>query len=366
MSKNKNIAEQIVVPSKAASTENEKKLSPSVNGTRSSVWLQRTTLIALLLAIAVVVFGAFVRLTDAGLGCPDWPGCYGQLDVPKSAEEIAQAEAKFATTVEPHKAWNEMIHRYLASTLGFLILIINVLAFRNKKHRTLSLALLGMVIFQGMLGMWTVTLLLKPVIVMGHLLGGLTVTSLLLWLWFRQKYPINKSGLNRLSSFALIALLVLIGQIALGGWTSTNYAATACPDFPTCQNQIWPEEMDFAEGFVMWRELGVNYEGGVLAMPARVAIHFTHRLWAITTIIFIVLLGILALKRSKQMRFENAGGRLRNSALLMKLLLIVQLAVAVMMIQSGFKLGISTAHNAFALLLLLATVSVLYFASEND
>lgn len=366
MSDNKTLAEQIIVPSKATISTSTNNTAKPLSSNSSPVWLQRTTLLALLLALVVVVFGAFVRLTDAGLGCPDWPGCYGLLDVPQTAEEIALAESTFDVAVEPQKAWNEMIHRYLASTLGFLILIINVLAFRTKKHRVLSVGLLAMVIFQGMLGMWTVTLLLKPVIVMGHLLGGLTVTSILLWLWLKQKYPINRYGLNRLSNFALIALLVLIGQIALGGWTSTNYAATACPDFPTCQNQIWPENMDFAEGFVMWRGLGVNYEGGVLATPARIAIHFTHRLWAIITVIFIMLLGIFAVKHSKQMRFENAGGRLRNSALLMKLLLIIQLVVAVMMIQSGFKLGISTAHNAFALFLLLATVSVVYFAREND
>ena len=366
MSTNKSLAEQIIVPSKLTNSASEKQARQISNGGSSSFWLQRTTLLALLLAIVVVVFGAFVRLTDAGLGCPDWPGCYGLLDVPQTAEEIAQAESKFDAVVEPQKAWNEMIHRYLASSLGFLILIINVLAFRIKQHRILSLALLGMVMFQGLLGMWTVTLLLKPVVVMGHLLGGLTVTSMLLWLWFRQKYPIIRYGLNRLSSFALITLLVLIGQIALGGWTSTNYAATACPDFPTCQNQIWPDDMDFAEGFVMWRGLGVNYEGGVLATPARVAIHLTHRLWAIITVIFIMVLGVFAIKRSKQMRFENAGGRLRNCAWLMKLLLIVQLVVAVVMIKSGFKLGISTAHNAFALLLLLATVALVYFAREND
>ena len=366
MSTNKTLAEQIVIQSKYTDSISNNKTTKSWPNNNSTVWLQRTTLFALLFATVVVVFGAFVRLTDAGLGCPDWPGCYGLFDVPQTTEEIALAELTFDVAVEPQKAWNEMIHRYLASTLGFLILIINVFAFRTKKHRILSMALLGMVIFQGMLGMWTVTLLLKPVIVMGHLLGGLTVTSMLLWLWFKQKYPINRYGLNRLSSFAIITLFVLIVQIALGGWTSTNYAATACPDFPTCQNQIWPKDMDFAEGFVMWRGLGVNYEGGVLATPARIAIHYTHRVWAITTIIFIMVLGIFAVNRSKQMRFENAGGRLRISVLLMELLLIVQLVVAVVMIKSGFKLGISTAHNAFALFLLLATVAVVYFSREND
>jgi len=366
MSNNETLAEQIIIPKKTAQVGGDTKVSPAPRKNNASAWLQGTTLTALLLAIVVVVFGAFVRLTDAGLGCPDWPGCYGLIDVPQTAEEIAQAESTYDVPVEPQKAWNEMIHRYLASGLGFLILIINVLAFRAKKHRVLAVGLLGMVIFQGMLGMWTVTLLLKPVIVMGHLLGGLTVTSLLLWLLLRQRNPITKFGLNRLSTFAILALFILIGQIALGGWTSTNYAATACPDFPTCQNQVWPEDMDFAEGFVLWRGLGVNYEGGVLATPARVAIHFAHRLWAIITVIFIVLLGIFAVKHSKQMRFNNAGGRLRNSALLMKLLLIVQLVVAVLMIKSGFKLGISTAHNAFALFLLLATVAVVYYSREND
>jgi len=260
-----------------------------------SKWFKHLTLLALLLALFVVVLGAWVRLTDAGLGCPDWPGCYGQLDVPQTQSEIANANAAYPNTpVETQKAWHEMIHRYFASGLGFLILVLTFLAYKTKQHRGLTTALLGLVIFQGLLGMWTVTLLLKPLIVMGHLLGGLSVTSLIFWLFLRVRYPHNKAGHNYLSGFACIALLVLLGQIALGGWTSTNYAATACPDFPTCQNQIWPDNMDFAEGFVLWRGLGINYEGGVLDNPARVAIHFSHRLWAIITILFIVALCVMA------------------------------------------------------------------------
>lgn len=356
----------IIIPAKDL-PQADKAREPVKRSENLSLWCKRLSGFALLLALIVVVLGAWVRLTDAGLGCPDWPGCYGQLDVPRTADEIAAANEAFPDLqIEPQKAWNEMFHRYLASTLGLLILILTLIAFKLKQNRLLSLFLLGMVIFQGLLGMWTVTLLLKPVIVMGHLLGGLTVTSLLFWLYLRQSAPLVQPGINRVSLLALVTLVILLGQIALGGWTSTNYAATACPDFPTCQNQLWPENMDFAEGFVMWRGLGVNYEGGVLDNPARVAIHFTHRLWAIITTVFIIFLGIVALKTSRLKRFGNIGVRLRNSALTMKLLLLIQLGVAVAMITSGFPLGISTAHNAFAALLLLSTVSVVYFSSEND
>ena len=360
--------EKIIVPAKEQQIKAKVGTStlslPSINVLN---WYKRITGFSLLLALVVIVLGAWVRLTDAGLGCPDWPGCYGQIDVPRTADELAAAsEAYPHLKVETTKAWNEMLHRYVASSLGFLILILTFIAYKVRQNRVLTTALLASVIFQGMLGMWTVTLLLKPVVVMGHLLGGLTVISLLFWLFLRQTSPLVQPGINNVSVLAIITLLILIGQIALGGWTSTNYAATSCPDFPTCQGQFWPADMDFDEGFVMWRGLGVNYEGGVLENSARVAIHFTHRLWAILTVVFIVLLGIVSLKAARSKRYGMVGRRLRISVLLMKLLLIIQLGVAIAMITSGFPLGVSTAHNAFAALLLLSTVAVVYFTSEND
>ncbi|NNM14638.1 MAG: COX15/CtaA family protein [Gammaproteobacteria bacterium] len=369
MTVNKQEHPKITIPAKntADSPDTPGQVSHQIINNPPTVWYKRLTAASVLLALVVVVLGAWVRLTDAGLGCPDWPGCYGQIGAPQTAEDIASANAAYPDMpVETKKAWHEMIHRYVASLLGLMIVVLTLIAYARKQERGLSSLLLGMVIFQGMLGMWTVTLLLKPVIVMAHLLGGLTVLSLLLWLLLRLHYPHNHPGTNRISVLATTTLLVLIVQIALGGWTSTNYAATACPDFPTCQNEIWPDNMDFAEGFVMWRGLGVNYEGGVLATPARVAIHFAHRLWAVVTMIFIVFLAVVAVRHSWGMRFGLAGKRLKRSAITMKVLLFVQLGVAIAMILQGFPLGISTAHNAFAALLLLSTVAVLYFAREND
>lgn len=335
-------------------TENSKLLT----------WMRRLTLASVLLALFVVVLGAYVRLNDAGLGCPDWPGCYGHIDVPQTPEEIAKANAEYPEMqVDQAKAWYEMVHRYFASGLGLLILIIFGLAIKAKQHVKFAAFLVGLVVFQGMLGMWTVTLLLKPLVVMSHLLGGMTLLSLLWWFYLKQSKPSPNTS-NSLKRLAVITTIVLAIQIALGGWTSTNYAATACPDFPTCQGQMWPKDMDFKEGFIMWRGLGVNYEGGVLRHPAEVAIHFTHRLWAIVASFFIVLLGIKAMKVSRQSSHAYAG-KLKLSAITMKTMLLIQILVAIGMIKMAFPLGISTAHNAFAALLLLATVSVLYFSRQD-
>ncbi|MET0282420.1 MAG: COX15/CtaA family protein [Steroidobacteraceae bacterium] len=334
------------------------------------VVLRRLSLFAMLLALCVVVFGAYVRLTNAGLGCPDWPGCYGHVT------PAAAAAANAGTADAPlhvGKAWNEMIHRYGASTLGLLILTIAVLALRWRRHAdvpvALPLALVGLVMFQGMLGMWTVTLLLKPLIVTLHLIFGLTTLSLLWWLWMtlsrRSSNPWSgmrashgggsSSALVRpappfLRRLALAGLVALVLQIMLGGWTSTNYSAVACPDFPRCQAQWWPEA-DFKDAFVLWRGLGINYEGGVLDHPARVAIHLTHRLGAIVATLSLLVVAILAL-RTRQERNS------RFAAALVLLALALQLTIGILMVRRGFPLWLATAHNAGAALLLLSTLAL--------
>ena len=322
-------------------------------------WYTRLLAFATLLALCVVVLGAWVRLTDAGLGCPDWPGCYGSLIVEDSATARAQAKAEFPDRpLESGKAWREMIHRYIAATLGFAIVLIAALACINRKQPgqpvAVPLILLGLVIFQGLLGMWTVTLLLKPVIVMAHLLGGLATTGLLFWLlidsWRRtnQTSPGTESPLHRL---ALIGLVVLVMQIGLGGWTSANYAALACPDLPTCQGQWWPDEIDFAEGFIMWRGLGVDYEGGILDAPSRVAIHFTHRLGALVTALF--LLGIALTT------WHFTSSRVtRNACLAVTLLLVVQVGLGISVVWFGLPIVLAAAHNGVAALLLLAVINL--------
>ena len=322
-------------------------------------WYTRLLAFATLLALCVVVLGAWVRLTDAGLGCPDWPGCYGSLIVEDSVSARAEANAEFPDRpLESGKAWREMIHRYIAATLGLAIVLIAALAFANRKQAgqpvAVPLILLVLVIFQGLLGMWTVTLLLKPVIVMAHLLGGLATTGLLFWLLLdsrRQTNPIASRTGDPLHRLALIGLAVLVMQIGLGGWTSANYAALACPDLPTCQGQWWPNEIDFAEGFVMWRGLGVDYEGGILDAPSRVAIHFTHRLGALVTAL--VLLGIAL----TTWRFTSSTVT-RNACLAVVLLLLVQISLGISVVWFGLPIVLAAAHNGVAALLLLAVINL--------
>lgn len=315
--------------------------------------------LALVLTLVVVVLGAFVRLSDAGLGCPDWPGCYGLLDVPETHSEISEANQAYPERpVEPAKAWKEMIHRYAASTLGFIILIMSILAWwRKRTHPDQPVwaptFLVLMVIFQGLLGMWTVTLLLKPLVVSAHLMGGLTVLSLLWWILMRQGNYFapssisNAWALRRYTSFALVVVIV---QIALGAWTSTNYAATACADFPTCQGAWLPANMDFAEAFVLWRGLGVNYEFGVLDTAARTAIHYTHRLGAIATTLVLLFLAMRLISGERDQNLKALGGMLIFA-------LGLQLGIGIFMVELQFPLVVATAHNAGAAVLLMTTLA---------
>ena len=216
--------------------------------------INRLTAVATVLAFCVVVLGAFVRLSDAGLGCPDWPGCYGKLLVPQGEQAVFAANQAFPDRpLEQGKAWKEMIHRYLASLLGLVIIAIAVTAWRARKFgfsTALPYCLVALVIFQGLLGMWTVTLLVTPPIVLLHLVGGFATLALLWWLWLSTRVVDGAPLRHKLGALAKVGLTVLILQILLGGWTSSNYAALSCPDFPTCQTQWWPP-MNFAEGFTI-------------------------------------------------------------------------------------------------------------------
>lgn len=315
--------------------------------------------IATALALGVVVLGAWVRLTDAGLGCPDWPGCYGTLTVPSGADELAYAASAYPERpVETQKAWNEMIHRYFAGTLGLLVFGLVVAAWRARRHDpdqplALPLVLAVLITFQALLGMWTVTLLLKPVIVMLHLLGGMATLGLLFWLTLRAWRGRERRVVHPTATLALVAALLVYGQIALGGWTSTNYAALACPDFPTCQDSWWPEA-DFAEGFVLWRGLGVDYEGGVLDNRARTAIHLVHRAGAI--VVTLVLIGLML------HAWRHGGRRLRIPVALVGVALALQLSIGIGIIELSLPLWLATAHNGGGALLLLA---LLYLNHES-
>lgn len=321
--------------------------------TSRRVLFRRLALAGVLLALVVVVLGAWVRLSAAGLGCPDWPGCYGHLSVDQAAQNVDAINEAFPhRPFEYHKAIKEMVHRYFASGLGLLILVLAGLAIANRKDPNqpvgLPIALVALVIFQGLLGMWTVTLLLKPLIVVLHLLGGLATLSLLAWLAIdpeRRTRVREETGIRRL---ALIGLIVLGVQIALGGWTSSNYAALACPDFPTCQNVAWPP-MDIKDAFVLWRGLGIDYEGGVLDHPARVAIHFFHRLGAIVTALVLGLLALQAWRKGRNTSVKVAGAVLGA-------VLIAQLILGPLMVVRALPLLLATAHNGVAALLLLSVV----------
>ncbi len=328
-----------------------------MTGIRKTLF-HRLAWVALVLTFVVVVLGAYVRLSNAGLGCPDWPGCYGRLDVPDEAHQIAEANAAYPhRPVEPAKAWKEMVHRYFAGTLGLTILALTVLAWRRRlmpdQPVALPLCLLALVVFQALLGMWTVTWQLKPVVVMAHLLGGLTTLSLLAWLVLRQGQYGGKCVAvddHTLRGYALLGLVLLVGQIALGGWTSANYAALACPDFPTCQAHWWPP-MDFREAFTLWRGLGVSYEGGVLANDARMTIHMMHRLGALTVFLY---LGWLGWRLSR----VNRSPVVRLAGLAITALLLGQLALGIANVVLLLPLPVAVAHNGGAALLLLALVAL--------
>lgn len=317
---------------------------------------RRLLLVATLLAFAVIALGAYVRLSDAGLGCPDWPGCYGHwLGVPEAHhEQQAAAQAYPDRPLDTGKAWKEMLHRYLAGTLGLLILALCILAWRKESRSyqspALPTALLGIVGLQAALGMWTVTLLLKPLIVTLHLIGGMTTLSILVGMAVagRNAKPDDaiSPGTRRLAFAALLAIVI---QIALGGWVSSNYAALACPDFPTCQGQ-WQPEMDFAHAFSLHRELGETADGQLLPYAALTAIHWSHRLGAALVTLMAGLLALALFKTGKR-HWKAWGG-------LLVFLLLTQLSLGIANVLLGLPLAIAVAHNLGAALLLTATLTI--------
>ncbi len=374
------------------------------------------TLLAVCFAIVVIVFGAFTRLVDAGLGCPDWPTCYGHLWVPNEASEIATANSQFAETpVETDKTWPEQIHRIFASSLGLIVFAMFILALRSSNVKapgsilllfgllfvgtvarifvgeSLDIYLLaivfiyfanlvrcfllggnsvepkpnipiklpafvaGMVILQGLFGMWTVTLKLWPQVVTAHLLGGFATLSLLWllvnrfagWAW---SLPADKVvELLQLRRLSLIALIVVVVQVGLGGWTSSNYSALACPDFPLCQGQILPEA-DFVRGFNFFQSLGPNYLGGLLDGDARVAIHLSHRLGALIVAIVVGILGIKLI--------QNAVSQVRLLGALLVSVLVVQISLGISNVIFFLPLWVAVLHNAGGALLIMILVTI--------
>lgn len=317
------------------------------------IGFHRLVVIATIVAFFVIVLGAYVRLSHAGLGCPDWPGCYGKLTWPVAETEIVLAnEAYPERPVETGKAWREMVHRYLAGALVVLVLMINYQAWKHRLRRNniqkIAMALLVLIFAQAALGMWTVTLKLLPVIVMAHLLGGLATFGMLIWLVMNSRgkqYTEPPDAYLPFRPLILAGLIVLVGQLALGGWTSANYAALACPDFPTCHGEIWPDT-NFKEGFVLFREIGVDYEGGVLDQPSRTAIHLAHRFGAVVT--FLVL-GILAVQLSLKSTSRSGG-------VLLAVVLCAQVLLGILNVVLYLPLPNAVAHNGTGALLLAVMI----------
>lgn len=362
--------------------------------------LHRLAWLAVALALGVIVFGAFVRLSNAGLSCPDWPTCYGRAAWPTAATDAADHAATAIRAVEPHKAWREQFHRMLAGALGVLVLALALLTARKRRlgivqvaaaaalvalsiplymhgHHiaasliaatgeaivllaawrwsNVDLARVGaltlmVIVLQALLGMWTVTWLLKPVVVMAHLLGGLLTFSLLVWMaWRATGAPIRLAEAITVRKLVIVGLVVLGVQIALGGWVSANYAALACgSDFPTCNRQWWPPN-DFREAFVLWRGLGIDYEGGVLDGQALVAVQLAHRMMAVAVFVY---LGGLAIKL-----LRTPG--LRGWATLLGVLTLAQVALGIANVKLSLPLWTAVAHNAGAALLLFVLVTLL-------
>ncbi|TAL88101.1 MAG: heme A synthase [Rhodanobacter sp.] len=365
--------------------------------------LRGLSLLAAVFAFGLVMFGAFVRLSNAGLSCPDWPTCYGQVTWPQHAQAVAHADAEFpARPYEAHKAWREQVHRFLAGTLGVLVLALALLASRRRRGTQLAVIVgavfaavgvglymrgehpwssllaacaialplfaamrlprpgawkicvltLAVIIFQAMLGMWTVTLLLKPIVVTGHLLGGILTFGLLSWVALRfAGVAAADEQLAGLRHLVTIGVVLLACQIALGGWTSSNYAALACGygpgSFPQCLGQ-WAPPTDFREGFVLWRGIGVNYEGGVLDMAARSAIQIVHRIGALIVFCY---LGWLACK--------SARCGLRGHAIALVAVLLCQVLLGISNVYFALPLAVATAHNGMAALLLFTLLATL-------
>lgn len=321
----------------------------------------RLALVAVALAVVVIGLGAFTRLTHAGLGCPDWPGCYGHFWAPLADHEIERANARFPDMPVQHdKTWPEMVHRYFATGLGALALGILGLAIAHRHRPAQPLKLpafiFAFVILQGLFGMWTVTLKLWPQVVTVHLLGGFTMLSLL-WLLAQrlgsQRWRLADRDLGSVAAlrpWAVFGLVVVALQVCLGGWTTSNYAALACPDFPTCHAQ-WLPEMDFSAGFDIFQHIGPNYLGGVMDNAARTAIHFSHRIGAIVTTLY---LGFLAWKLYARVALPET----RRMAGVVVATLLLQLLLGVSNIVLDFPLWVAVAHNLGGALLLLVLVTL--------
>ncbi|MDC9719262.1 MAG: COX15/CtaA family protein [Gammaproteobacteria bacterium] len=337
--------------------------------TAAPKWSLLLTYVGLAIVTCVIVLGSWTRLADAGLGCPDWPGCYGSLIVPQTVAEIAAAQALYPDApVEPHKGWMEMIHRYFASTLGLVILVLAVTSWSQRKRLNypfvLTQGLLAMVIVQGAFGAWTVTWKLWPQVVTAHLFGGFITASLLMILLVKLRRmgclvrPLKFSNLTpkTMRRWALMALILVATQIFLGGWMSSNYAALACSSLPACNGSWWPE-MDFSQGFNITQTLGPNYLGGLMNSEARQSIHVLHRYGAVILGVFMVLISYRLIIQQDH--------RLRRFGWAFLVLFVIQFCLGLANIYYLLPLPIAVAHNLGGASLFVMTVCLNYLAFSS-
>lgn len=329
-------------------------------------WLGFMVSITVVLALCVVMLGAYTRLTNAGLGCPDWPGCYGHMVLPGNDKEFNSAQRQFPDNpIEVTKAWTEMVHRYLAGSLALFIFVTGfTLIARYLKERSgmeriswqIPAALILLVIFQAALGMWTVTMKLLPVVVMGHLLGGILIFSLLCRLRL-QMSQVRPANLPAWHFWVGLGVVIVFCQIALGGWVSANYAGIACVGFPTC-NGMWIPHLHFSEGFNLLSPAGANYQGGVLDANARVTIQFIHRMGAVVTAGYIVSLSVLLLCRVSHRA-------IRLVACFALFLVMTQFFLGIMNVMYLLPIKIAVAHNAVAAMLMATMLMMLYLTKKE-
>ena len=318
--------------------------------------IRNLSLFGVLFGFVVVALGAWTRLVDAGLGCPDWPGCYGFVVFPTSEADVVIAEARFPQfPYDINKAIPEVVHRYFAATLGLVAIALSYISFKQREDINIRYWCLGLLVFiccQGLFGYLTVSLKLLPIIVTGHLFGGFITVSLFFFIFVRAGNfdLLDSFNIQGLKYIALTCLFLLLIQIFLGAWTSTNYASLACPDFPKCQGSFSPE-MDFKKGFSFDQEVGPNYLYGLLDNPSRVAIHYSHRVTAlILTFAYLILISRL---------WFTAAAPLASTV---GVILLTQISLGIMNVVYVLPLYIAIAHNLVAAMLLISTLMINYLA----
>ena len=324
--------------------------------------MKKVFMFSLVLTMCVIMMGSYTRLSDAGLSCPDWPKCYGYLTVTEVELNLDAAQKSFPERIfEEDKAWLEMIHRYIAGTLGGLIIGMFIMQlFRHKKLEMLPVMLVTLLLFQVVLGMWTVTLNLMPIVVMGHLLGGFGIFSLL-WYWFISKHASAQGyadpAIKRWKFWTQVTLIGVIFQIALGGWMAANYAATACTELPFCEGRWW-ENLQPLQALIGFLGEHKNYEFGVMNYDARMTIHVFHRVGA-WLVAGLVLFTVGSMLRSTQSLF------LRRGCFVALFLLTLQILLGVSHVFFHLPVGLGVAHNFVAALLLLSLLYLFYLLNQN-